>query len=96
MEPAPLGMAEWSQLSRMLTALWMVVLFVVLFAANMIVGHNLIPSFVESRHIPASWQRARVVFYAAAIICFALAVFFGLQAIDLGRVLLVFWDDFWI
>lgn len=96
MEPAPLGIPEWREISSLLTALWMVVLFIVLFAANMIVGHNLIPSFVASRHIPQSWQRLRLFFYAAAIACFAIAVFFLIRTIDLAGVLRSFWADYWI
>ena len=61
MEPTPLGAPEWSELGSMLFALWMVVIFIVLFAANMLVGHNMLPSFIASRHVPESLQKARTV-----------------------------------
>ena len=96
MEPAPIGALQWSELGSMLFALWMVVIFVVLFAANMIVGHNLIPSFVASGHVPQWCQRARLLFYAAAILCFAIAVFFLVSTIQQGDVLRAIWDDYWI
>lgn len=96
MEPAPMGIAEWSQVGNALAWLWAVVIFVILFAANMIVGHNLIPSFVASRHIPQSWQRVRVAFYAAAVICFAIAVVSAARAIDQAGVLQKVWPNFWI
>lgn len=97
MEPAPLGAFEWSELGRLLTALWLVVLFIVLFAANMIVGHNVLPSFVATRHVSQIWHRLRLVFYAAAIACFALAVYFLITVIGGTKDLLrIFWADFWI
>ena len=96
MEPAPLGAFHWSELGSMLFALWMVVIFIVLFAANMIMGHNLIPSFIASGHIPQSLQKARLFFYACAIICFAIALFFFIRVVNLGAVLNTFWPDYWI
>ena len=96
MEPAPLGALEWSELGSMLFALWMVVIFVVLFAANMIVGHNLLPSFIASRHVPESLQKVRLLFYAAAIACFAIAIYFLISTIQQADVLRRFWPDYWI
>lgn len=96
MDPQPIGPAEWAQLGDMLTSLWFVVLFVVIFAANMIIGHNIIPSFVASGHIPNSWQRTRPAFYLVAIISIGLAAFFLIQVIDLASVLQGIWDNYWI
>ena len=96
MEPAALGIQEWSELSRMLTALWMVVLFIVLFAANMIMGHNVLPSYIATRHISQSWQRARVLFYAAAVACFAIAAYFLFRVIVYAGVLRSIWADYYI
>lgn len=80
----------------MLTALWLVVLCIVLFAGSMLVGHNLIPSFVQSQHIPSVWQKTRPIFYALAILFFALAMFFLYRVVDLAGVLRSFWADYWI
>lgn len=96
MEPAPLGAVHWSELGSMLFAMWMVVIFVVLFAANMIVGHNLLPSFIASRHVPESMQKVRLFFYACAIICFLIAVYFFVSMVQQGDVLNAFWPDYWI
>ncbi len=83
-------------MGSLLRSLWLAVLFVVLFASNMILGHIMIPSFVMSGHIPDSFGKARPVFYALAIICFALAMFFIIRAIDFAGVLRNFWPDYWI
>ncbi len=96
MDPAPIGPASWSEIGKMLSTLWIVVLFIVFFAANIILGHNLIPSFVESHHIPRIWQRARILFYGAAVVSFGVAVFFFSRVIEFGGVLQNFWADYWI
>lgn len=96
MDPAPLTTAEWRELGALLTNLWIVVAFVVFFAANMILGHMCIPSLVESRHIPDRWQKTRPVFYALAIISFILALVFLARVVDFAGVLRSFWADYWI
>ena len=96
MDPAALGPFEWSEIGKLLVSLWMVVLFIVLFAANMIVGHNFLPSFVMSGHLPNYWQRARIAFYTFAIICFALAMFFLARVVELAGILRNFWPNYYI
>ncbi len=96
MQPAPIGAVEWSELGSMLFAMWMVVIFIVLFAANMIVGHNLLPSFIASGHVPQMWQKVRLFFYAAAVACFAIAVFFFVSVVQQAAVLEKIWPDYWI
>ena len=96
MDPAPIGAASWSEIGKMLSTLWIVVVFIVMFAANIILGHNLIPSFVESEHIPRSWQKARVLFYGAAAASLGVAVFLFMRVVEFGGVLEKFWADYWI
>ena len=96
MDPAPIGTIEWSSIGSTLSNLWLVVLFIVLFAANMILGHNLIPSFVASRHIPDEWQKTRPAFYALAIASFGVAMYFLSQAVEAAGVIRLFWADYWI
>ncbi len=96
MDPAPIGAASWSEIGKMLSTLWIVVLFIVFFAANIILGHNLIPSFVESEHIPRIWQKARILFYGAAIFSLGVAVFLFSRVVGFGRVLENVWPDYWI
>ncbi len=96
MDPAPIGPASWSEIGKMLSTLWIVVVFIILFAANWILGHNFIPSFVASEHIPRSWQKARVLFYGAAVVSFGLALFFFTRVVGFAGVLQNFWADYWI
>ena len=96
MDPAPIDSAMWNEIGSTLSFLWLVVLFVVLFATNMILGHNLIPSLVASRHIPDKMQKARPIFYALALASFGLALFFLSEVVDSAGVLRLFWADYWI
>ena len=96
MNPAELGGSEWSDIGKLLINLWIVVIFIVLFASNILLGHNFIPSLVASQHIPDSFQKVRPVLYGLAIIFFGLAVFFMIQVINLAGVLDRIWADYWI
>jgi hypothetical protein len=95
-DPAPLTTPLWSEISSLLRNLWIVVALVIFFAGNMIVGHIAIPSLVASRHISDSWQKTRPLFYAVAIISFALAIFFLSRVVGFAGVLRIFWDNYWI
>lgn len=96
MDPTPLGTAEWSEISSMITTLWVVLLFVVLFAANMLIGHNCLPTLVASQHVPRSFQKTRPVFYLLALACMGVALFFFAEVVDYAGVLRRFWADYWI
>ena len=96
MDPAALGADEWRDIGSLLTNLWIVVIFIVLFAANMILGHNMIPSLVASKDVPRIAQKTRPVFYFFAVVCFAVAVLFLTMVIDDADVLRRFWADYWI
>ena len=84
MDPAHLGPAEWAEIGKLVTNLWFMVGMIVLFATNMLIGHVFVPSLVASRHLPDSCSRVRGVFYALAIISFAVFVFFLIRAIDVA------------
>lgn len=96
LDPGFIGPASWSELGNLQRSLGLALVFVVLFASNMLIGHNMIPSFIGSHHIGQQWGRVRPIFYAFAIICFALAIFFIGRAADFAGVLRNFWPDYWI
>ena len=97
MDPEAIGLSSWSEIGKTLTTLWIVVLFTVLFAGNLLVAHNLVPSFVASRHIPAVAKKAGLAFYLLAIISLGLALFFLVRVIGLANdTLRLFWESFWI
>ena len=96
MDPNSLGITEWQQVSKLLLSLWMTVIFVIIFAANMLLAHNVIPSLVESKHIPLSWEKIRRPLYIVAIISFVVALFFFSGVIRNASFLKTFWPDYWI
>lgn len=96
MDPSALGHIEWAEMGQLLISLWVVVLFIVLFAANIIVGHNFLPSFVMSGHVPQYFHKVRIAFYAFAFICLAIAVFFFIRVVGQADVLKRFWPDYYI
>ena len=96
MDPAAIGSTEWSEIGKLLSNFWAVVLFVILFATNMLLGHNFIPSLVASKDIPNGWQKARPAFYTLALVCLSLAFFFLYRVIDYAGVLHKIWPDYWI
>jgi len=97
MDPEAIGLSTWSEIGKTLTNLWIVVLFTVLFAGNLLVAHNLVPSFVATRHVPADAKKAGVAFYLLAIISLGLALFFLARVVGLANgTLRLFWENFWI
>ena len=96
LDPGFIDNASWAELSSLLRSLGQAIVFVVLIASNMLVGHNMIPSFIESHHIGRQWNKARPILYASAIICFTLAMVFIGRAAHFAGVLRNFWPDYWI
>ncbi len=83
-------------MGSLLTNLWLVVLFIVLFSANMILGHNVIPSLVASKDIPVVLNRIRPAFYLIAVVCFIVAMVLLTAVISEAAVLRRIWEDYWI
>ncbi len=96
LDPGTISPASWSELGNLLRSVWLAVLFIVLFASNMLLGHNMLPSFIASGHLGTGWQKARPVLYTGAIISFGLAIFFIGRAANFAGVLRNFWPDYWI
>jgi len=96
MDPNSLGINEWQQISRLMLSLWLTVFFVIIFSANMLIAHNIIPSLIESKHIPLSWSKIRTPLYVIAITSFAIAIVFFLSVIRNASFLKTYWPDYWI
>ena len=96
LDPGAITSASWSELGSLLRSMWLAVFFVVLFASNMLLGHNMIPSFIASGHIGKSWGKARPALYGGAVVSLVVAAFFIGRAADSASVLRNFWPDYWI
>ena len=96
MDPGSLLNFEWTELGKLLINMWIIVGLVVFCAANMLIGHILIPSLVATSHIPPLVEKTRPLFLVLAIVSFVLAIVVFLQVLDLASVLPRFWNDYWI
>ena len=62
--------AIWTDIGKLLTLLWVFVLLVIIFAANLLLGHILIPSLVATKHVTKSALRLRPALYGASVLAF--------------------------
>jgi Na+-translocating ferredoxin:NAD+ oxidoreductase RnfE subunit len=96
-DPNYIGPEAWGYVSVFVTNIWLFVLSIFIFAANMVIGHNMIPSLIESHHIPKSLGRIRIPVYAIAIAAFASAIFFVIRAFQGGyEAIGLIYPDYWI
>ncbi len=96
LDPSFIGVTEWSEIGSVLTYLGLAVLFVVIFASNMLLGLSFIPSHIITGEIPYSAHKLRPAFYLVAIVSFGAAIFCLAQAFDGVSVLDRIWNDYWI
>ena len=96
MDPEVLANPQWSELGDLLTNLWIMVALVVSFATNMLIAHNWLPSFIQSRHLDAGLSRTRPLFYALAVASFGAAMYMLSRVVDHSGVLRDFWANYWI
>jgi hypothetical protein len=95
-DPNALTPAEWKEMGHLLSTLWGVVALIVFFAANLLIGHIWIPSFVQSGHLPANLGKTRPMFYFAAIASFGGAIYLLSKVADFAGVLRLIYDKFWV
>ena len=67
-DPNYINSAIWADIKIFTQNIKFFVLFIIIFAANMLVGHNAIPSLVKSHHLPASVSKLRPPIYVVALI----------------------------
>ena len=75
-DPNYISAAVWADIKIFTYNIKFFVLFMIIFAANMLVGHNAIPSLVKSHHVPASLSKLRPPLYLVAVVSFAAAIYF--------------------
>ncbi len=73
MDPRFIGPEAWAEISVFVTNIWLFVVSIIIFASNMLIGHNAIPSLVTSRHLSSSWLKIRPPIYGVAVIAFGAA-----------------------
>ena len=97
MDPNVIGPDGWKAVSAFVTNIWLFVASVLIFASNMLIGHNAIPSLVQSGHIPSSFQKLRAPLYAGSTIAFVAALYFVFRALEGARSAVnLIYPEFWI
>ena len=96
-DPNYISAAVWADIKIFTHNIQFFVLFMIIFAANMLIGHNAIPSLVKSRHLPASLSKLRPPLYLVAAVSFAAAIYFVITAFSGGLdAIRAIYPDFWI
>jgi Na+-translocating ferredoxin:NAD+ oxidoreductase RnfE subunit len=96
-DPNYINSAIWADIKIFTQNIKFFVLFIIIFAANMLVGHNAIPSLVKSHHLPASVSKLRPPIYVVALISFVAAIYFVITAFAGGlEAIRAIYPDFWI
>ena len=67
-DPNYIGPEAWAYVSIFVRNIWFFVVSILVFAAHMVIGHAAIPSLIQSRHIPRTFNNIRIPIYAIAIL----------------------------
>ena len=73
-DPNALTSVEWDKIHSYLQWFWIYFPIVVTFAITMLTAHALIPSLVNTGHLPESTQRLRMPLTGFAVLLFVAAV----------------------
>ena len=96
-DPNYINAAIWADIKIFTQNIKYFVVFMILFAANMLIGHNAIPSMVKSHHVPAMVTKLRPPLYVIAVGSFVLAMYFVVTAFAGGLdAIRAIYPDFWI
>ncbi|MEE9284638.1 MAG: hypothetical protein V3V35_02800 [Dehalococcoidia bacterium] len=100
MDPEPLNNLDWRATSLVLRWVWLIVIFAVGFSTVMVLTHAMIPSLLDSGHIPDGLRervrKLRFPLYVMAFFSIAfIAVWFWFAA-DSAHEIRRFWHRDWI
>ena len=100
MDPEPLTKIDWTHLGTALHFVWLFVISVVGFASMMLLAHAVIPSLLNSGHIPEGLRnrvrKQRFPIYGTAIIILGVIAFWLSGATDAAHEIRNFWPRNWI
>ena len=91
-DPKALSSANWNDIHLWLTYFWIYAPLVLTFAFTILTAHALIPSLINTGHIPTSVSRLRRPFTFFAALVFIAAVFMMVLTINKTLDLAKFWD----
>lgn len=80
MDPAALTQENWAQTSQILITVWLFFGAIFFSTTSLILGYAVVPSLVESKHLPQQVLKLRPLLILGAIAFFVLALFFIISA----------------
>lgn len=95
-DPQSLTSADWDQIQTTLVYLWLLWLSVIAMALSLLVAHAIIPSLVTTGHIGQRVERVRPLFYGAAAVAAAIALFAFYGFVTESEVLRTIYTKVWI
>ncbi len=91
-DPKALTSVEWNNIHLFLQWFWIYLPIVITFAITMLTAHALIPSLVNTGHLPESTQRLRLPLTAFAALVFVAGVVILVLGINATLDVRQFWD----
>ena len=100
MDPSRFTHVNWSDTASILHSIWLIVIFVILFAAVMVMTHAIIPSALETGHVPEGVRnfvrKQRLPMYLMAIALLGAVAFWFYEATNAAHEIRRFWPRDWI
>ncbi len=96
MDPEFITSADWQRIGNLLHYFWFVLLFAIGFGFNFLMAHAVIPSLIETRHLPQRLDRSRRIFYIGALGFLGLVLFSVSRIVAEAHILKSVWERWWI
>jgi hypothetical protein len=94
-DPEPLNHVDWRATSLILRWMWMILIFAFFFAAHMLLAHAIIPSLLDSGHVPDGLRerarKLRLPLYVMSFLLLACAAYFITIMVNSSQELHQFW-----
>ncbi len=98
-DPQPLTFEDWATTAAILHYIWLIVISVVVFASLMLLAHAVIPSALNSGHVPEGLRnfvrKQRIPMYFTALLILGVIAFWFSKATPVGHDIARFYDRFW-
>lgn len=98
-DPQRLTFQDWATTGSMLHYIWFFVICVVAFASFMLLAHAILPSALNSGHVPEGLRnfvrKQRLPMYLTALAILGLIAFWFSRLTPLGHDIARFYDRFW-
>ncbi len=100
MDPEALNHVDWRNTSHILRYLWFIVIFAFGLATHLVLAHAIIPSLINSGHLPPGIankaRKLRIHLYLSSILILGAICFWFAMAADKAHEIRNFWHRDWI